>query len=187
MRIRSLAIVFLILGVAGVASAQRYYGEPPGIHRSGLVAGFGVGGGALGLSNCDGCGSWGTLALQGEIGGMVAPNVAILFDYTGNFHSFGGGDSMTNSIVDGAVRFFFGRIFWIEGGLGIGELTFDYSDGTYDTSGWGFAAMGAFGIEVLQTPRFALDLSARIAGERISTNPDQSIGSFNLMVGFHWY
>ncbi len=187
MRIRSLAIVFVILGVAGVASAQRYYGEPPGIHRSGLVAGFGVGGGALGLSNCDGCGSWGTLALQGEIGGMVAPNVAILFDYTGNYHSFGGGDSMTNSLVDGAIRVFFGRILWIEGGIGIGELSFDYFDGTRSTSGWGFGAMGAFGIEVLQTPRFALDLSARIAGERISTNPDQSIGSFNLLVGFHWY
>jgi len=187
MRVRSLAIVFLTLGVAGAASAQRYYGEPPGIHRYGLVAGFGVGGGVIGLSNCTGCDSWGTLTLQGEIGGMVAPNVAILFDYTGNFHSFGGGDSMTNSIIDGAVRFFFGRIFWIEGGLGIGELTFDYGDGTYDTSGWGIAGMGAFGIEVLQTPRFALDISARIAGERISTNPDQSIGSFNLLVGFHWY
>lgn len=187
MRIRSLAIVFLILGVAGSASAQRYYGDPPGIHRYGLVAGFGVGGGALGLSNCDGCDSWGVLSLQGEIGGMVAPNVAILFDYTGSFHSFGNGDTMENNIIDGAVRFFFGRIFWIEGGLGIGELTIDYGDGFRDSSDWGFALMGAFGIEVVQTPRFALDLSARIAGERISSNPNQSIGSFNLMVGFHWY
>jgi hypothetical protein len=187
MRIRSLAIVFLTLGIAGAAQAQRYYGGEPGIHRYGLVTGFSIGGGDLGLSDCSGCGSWGVLTLQGEIGGMVAPNVAILFDYTGNFHDFGGGDTMSNHIIDGAIRFFFARIFWIEGGLGIGELNFNFSDGSFDTSGWGLAGLGAFGIEVLQTPRFALDLSARIAGERISTDPSQSVVSFNLLVGFHWY
>src|SRR5262249_50284459 len=139
MRNRWLGILVLILGClgasAGVAAAQQYgppppgrgyYAPPPpGIHRYGLVFGGAIGPGAFSFSDCSGCEAFGALALQLEIGGMVSPEVAILFDWTGHLHptNDGNGTLVSSNLLDVAVRGFLGRIFWIEGGIGIGYLT----------------------------------------------------------------
>jgi len=141
----------------------------------------------MNFSDCNGCDSLSVLAVQAEIGGMVTPNLAILFDWTGDFHPYSDGGTLSSNLFDAAIRYYFARILWIEGGLGFGFLSFTDQDGFTDETDWGLGLMGAFGVEVLQTYNFALDLSVRLSGERVSRNPDVSVGSVAFLVGFHWY
>ncbi len=186
----------LILGSSGAAWAQYgpppprpYYAPAPGIHRMGLVIGGAIGPGAFAFSDCSGndC-SIGALALQLEIGGMVAPNVAVLFDWTGLLHPTGdaNGTVVSSNLIDVAVRGFLSRIFWLEGGIGIGYVT--VSDAYYyDTSDFGLGLMAAAGVEVLQTYNFAIDLSLRVHVAHIYENPSTNVSNLAFLIGFHWY
>jgi hypothetical protein len=201
MRNRWLPILVLLCAGAGVASAQQYgpppppgrgyYAPPPpGIHRFGLVFGGAIGPGAFSFSDCSGCDAFGALALQLEIGGMVSPEVAILFDWTGHLHPTGDGNGtlVSSNLLDVAVRGFLGRIFWLEGGIGIGYLSVSDAYGFTDSSDFGLGLMAAAGVEVLQTYNFALDLSIRLSGEHIYENPSGvNISAVAFLVGFHWY
>jgi hypothetical protein len=156
----------------------------------GFVAGFSVGAGAFSFSDCRDCGSFGALALQGELGGMVTPTVAILGDLTTHIHPTGDGNGTTvsSTLLDVAVRGFLGRMFWLEGGIGIGYLTLADAYGYSDSSDFGLGLMIAAGVEVLQTYSFALDLSLRLSGEHIYENPNQvTVSNVAFLVGFHWY
>jgi len=177
-----------LASLPSTASAQGYAypnsPPPPGIQRYGVVFGGSIGPGAFNFSDCTGCDSLGAVALQLELGGMVAPNIAILGDWTGHLHPYGDGTVLTSGLVDGSIRFFFSRILWIQGGIGIGYLSQDTSDGINLDSNWGIGLLGAFGVEVLQTHNFALDLQARISGERIAS---VTVGNFAVLIGIHWY
>ena len=118
---------------------------------------------------------------------MNAPNVALLFDWTGNFHPFDDGSVLSTHLFSGAVRFFFGRIFWLEGGIGVGWMNQEDEFGYTFSSGAGIGGLAAFGIEVLQTYNFALDLSIRLSGERVQSDPTVNAGSAALLIGIHWY
>jgi hypothetical protein len=172
-------------GYGGGGYRGRQYG--PGIQRYGLVFGASIGPGAFGFSDCRDCDSLGALAVQLELGGMVAPNIAIMFDYTGHYHPFDDGSVLSTNLFDGAIRFFFGRIFWIEGGIGIGYLNWDDGYGYVFNQGWGLGGLGAFGIEVLQTYNFALDIQARVSAERIQDNPGVTVTNGAILIGVHWY
>ncbi len=198
MRIRSVVLVCGLLCVAATASAQGYYPPPrggyysqpsPGIHRGGLVFGGSIGPGAFTFSDCgaQSCDSTGALALQLELGGMVAPNLALMFDWTGQVHPFSDGTVLSANLFDGALRYFFGRIFWIEGGLGIGWRDQTDEFGYVWNDGWGLGLLGAFGIEILQTYNFALDLQIRGTWSRIYGDPDVNISTGALLIGIHWY
>jgi hypothetical protein len=170
--------------------ARGYYGPAPGIHRSGLVLGGGIGPGAFNFSDCTGCDSFGALALQLEIGGMVSPVVAVMFDYSGHLHPTGDGNGtlVSSNLFDVAVRGFLGRIFWLEGGIGLGYISVTDSYGFSDSSDVGLGLMAAAGLEVLQTYNFALDLSLRISGARINEHPGSTnVSNIAFLVGFHWY
>jgi hypothetical protein len=179
-----------LVAVPKAASAQRYaYGPPPppGIQRYGLVVGGSIGPGAFNFSDCNGCEALGALALQAEIGGMVAPNVALLFDWTGHIHPFGDGSVLSSNIFDGAVRVFLGRIFWLEGGVGVAYVNETDEFGFTLSQGWGFGLMGAAGVEVLQTTHFALDIQVRLSGGRVYSDPNVNVGNIAALLGAHWY
>ena len=206
MPIRSLTVALAmgitalsVLAALSPASAQGYgpprrgyYGQPEyGIQRYGLVIGGSIGPGAMAFSDCGNCDSLGTLAVQLELGGMVAPNVAVLFDWTGHFHPDNDG-TLSANLFTGDIRLFLGRIFWIQGGLGVGSLSFDNNfDYRDENIGWGLGGLVAAGIEVLQTRRMALDLQVRLSAIHIPNDSavlhDYTVEDVAFMIGLHWY
>jgi hypothetical protein len=203
MRIRWFVVAALGLAALFAAKTARaqVYGPPPappgyyaqpeqaGIHRYGLVVGGGIGAAAFNFSDCSGCNSVGALALQLELGGMVSPHVAIVADWSTHLHPLEGGGVLSSNLFDGSVRYFFSRIFWLQGGIGIGwlQLTDEYGYDYLHGDNWGLGLLGAFGIEVLQTYNFALDLSVRLSGERIYGDNPVTVSNAAFLVGFHWY
>ena len=119
----------LLCGTASTASAQ-YYGRPRHYYvspyggptyRSGLVIGGGIGFGALSADQCgDLCG--GALSLEGHIGGMVDPRLAMMFDAWTTIHPIPGSDGeTTNTLYTGALQFWPIPVLWLKGGVGLGN------------------------------------------------------------------
>ena len=102
-------------------------------------------------------------------------------------HPFSDGTAISSNLFDGAIRVFLGRIFWLEGGIGIGYVNQSDEFGFVFSSGVGLGLMGAAGVEVLQTYNFALDLQLRISGARIENNPGVNVGNVAALIGIHWY
>jgi hypothetical protein len=199
MRLRTVLVGLILFSLAATAHAQ-YYGQPPpprpgpyyaaqpqGIVREGLVFGGSIGAGAFGISDCHDCETLGALALQLEIGGMITPNLALVVDWTGHLHPFTDGGVLSSNLLDGSLRVFLGRIFWLQGGIGFGYLEATDEAGYSLGSAGGLGLLVAGGVEVLQTYNFALDIELRLSGERIYTDPAVSISNVALLIGFHWY
>jgi hypothetical protein len=195
--IRTAIVAAMLLGGASVAQAQYaqpgygpppgYYPPPAGYYRNGLVAGLAIGFGALDASGCDStCGAG--LSLEGNIGGMINPRMAVLFDAWTTIHPIPNTDGdTTNSIFAGALKYWATPIFWLEGGAGLGHTTVSSaSAGTLGDS-TAFALMGALGIELVQSGPFALDLQGRIARTFHSDADGGAINNFAFLVGFNWY
>lgn len=195
------AALLTILGSASVAQAQ-YYGRrrgyyepaPRGVYRSGVVFGFSLGFGGISAS---GCGNLCGISGLGEahIGGMIAPNVAIVGDFWEGLHYFSGnpnvGSGQTyNGVYTAALQFWPTYNVWLKGGLGFGriQINSDYAYYAVDDE-TGFAFLLAGGIELLQSYNFALDLQLRY-GNVAYGGPGNSIGDvsmYGLMIGFNWY
>ena len=199
-----------VLGTASPAQAQYapgYYPPPPpppppprGVYRSGLIFGGSIGLGGFWYSQCnDICGGAG--AIEGHIGGMVAPRLAIMGDFWEGFHPFSsGGFSGTTyqGIYTLAAQFWLSDNLWIKGGLGLGYLTvssdigYYYNGYTYSTSvsDSAFAFMLAAGIELYQAYNYALDLQLRYGNAVYTGAGLDSAGDTNMvtvMIGFNWY
>src|SRR6266702_2574538 len=102
----------LCLGVSSAAAAQPGYYQgpppprhPPGLYRDGLVLGFALGAGRAGAS-CNGCESYGGLAGEFHIGGMIMPQLALEGDFSTIVRSVG--YDQTLSINNG----YFAAQFW---------------------------------------------------------------------------
>jgi len=194
---KSLALAFGIMAttlLAGASSAQAQYGYPPppppqGFYRSGLVLGFGVGGGSISADNCgDVCG--GGFSGEFHIGGMINPRLALMGDFWGVFHpwDFGGYSATTaHSISSFALQYWVTPIVWLKGGMGIGrmQLIDESSGGVTFGDETGFALMGGAGVEVVQIGNFALDLQLRLGHGFYSEGGD--VNSVAFMVGLNWY
>ncbi len=158
---------------------------PPGIHRSGFVIGFSLGGGSFNCDSCTDSDALSGVALDIHLGGMVAPNIAVLFDGWGVAHPIDGGGTITHVMDTGAVQAFLGNNFWIKGGLGIGQLRLsDDSNNTVAQSETGFGMFGAAGFEVFQGSSFALDLQLRLGAVKYDGG---SVNMGALTVGANWY
>jgi hypothetical protein len=159
---------------------------PPGLHRDGFVIGFSIGGGSLTFSDDVGTesDSLGGPAFDLHLGAMLMPNLAILGDGWGVGHAE---DFYTITVAmwTVAARFFFANRFWVQGGLGFGQATVQFDNGFEDRSDSGVAGTVAFGVEVLQTSSFALDLQLRGGYTSLGENLNASLGAFT--VGFTWY
>jgi hypothetical protein len=191
--------VYALAAAPSTASAQGYGGPgyypgapppapPPGIIRSGLIVGGAVGLGGIFDADCDDCSGLGAFGLQFHIGGMIAPNLALVFDMSGLYHVFDDDSILTSATFLGVIRGWLGRIFWLEAGLGLGYLEATDAWGYTEGSRTGGAALVGAGIEVLQTPSFALDIQLRISGARFSAGGNSfGISNVGVFVGFNWY
>ncbi len=194
----ALVLASAVLALGGTAHAQGYgpgYYQgpppppPPGVLRSGMILGASLGFGGIFPADCDDCDGLGSFALQGHIGGMIAPQLAVMFDAGALFHPFEDDSLLTSSTFLGVLRGWLGRVIWLEAGLGLGYLQ------ATDESGYfiveertGLAALIGAGIEVLQTPSFALDLQVRLSGARYSSEGDAfGITNLAVMIGFNFY
>jgi Outer membrane protein beta-barrel domain len=171
----------------------RYYGygyPRPRVYREGLIIGFGLGGGGItspdqnGVPCGDACG--GAFAFEGHLGVMLNPRLGIMGDFWVNDHPISNSDSSTvQSIYTLALQYWVNDIFWLKGGLGGGHISVTSASAGDLGSDSGFALMGAVGIELVQSPIFALDLHLRVGHGFYSPDPDAT--NWALMVGFTWF
>jgi hypothetical protein len=191
-----IAVAALVLcGTASVAHAQYrrgYYQQPgpayyPASGRYGLVVGVGVGFGALTADGCgDLCGSG--LSLEGHIGGMVNPRMAVLFDAWGVIHPIPNTDgATTNTIYAGALQWWLTPIIWIKGGIGLGNTEISSNSIGTQTDATALALLGGLGVEVVQVGGFALDLQGLLGHTFYSNSDGGPITTYAFMVGFNWY
>jgi hypothetical protein len=166
-----------------------YYGAPPsrGVYRSGLVLGGSLGVGAISASNCDPfCGGAGMI--EGHIGGMLNPRLALMGDFWGSAHpwtdAYGSSGTTYHGIYTLAAQYWATDILRLKGGAGFGQMEVGY-DGAPNNSESGFAIMGAIGVEVVQSYNFALDLQGRFGHGFYSQGGD--VNNFGFMVGVNWY
>jgi hypothetical protein len=194
-----IAAALLLLGGASAAHAQyrqpRGYPPPPppgyypppayrGMYRQGLVFGLGIGGGAISASGCGSdCG--GAFALQGDIGGMLNPQLALVFDVWVNLRDIPQTDiTATSGIYTGALQFFVTDIVWLKGGVGFGQYR-QSSDTLGTNTDEGLALLAAGGVEVVQSQNFALDIQLRLGHAFYSVAKDMT--NVALMLGVNWY
>ena len=188
-------VAALLCGTVSTANAQ-YYGRPRHYYvspyggptyRSGLVIGGGIGFGALSADQCgDLCG--GALSLEGHIGGMVDPRLAMMFDAWTTIHPIPGSDGQTtNTLYTGALQFWPMPMLWLKGGVGLGNTQISSNSVGTLTDATGFAILGAVGVEIVQSGWFALDLQGRLGHTFYAQADGGPITNFAFMVGFNWY
>jgi hypothetical protein len=196
-------LVLAILLAPALASAQGYYGRPyagstvpGGFHnRAGRMI-FGVGGGLGGMSDsqgdvtCDTC-NFNTLSFEGDIhlGGMVNPRLGLMFEGQVNSQQIdsqgANGDAfLTQGAAMFAAQFWVLPILWIKGGVGFASLHVDDQVFTTDV-GTGGAVMGAIGVELLSSRRFALEVQGRLIEGLYSHNYHVTSGTIGL--GLDWF
>jgi hypothetical protein len=188
-------IALVLLGTISAANAQPrnypppgYYPPPPprGMYRQGLVLGFGLGGGAISASGCDDGSCGGAFALAFDIGGMLNPQTALVFDGFINFHGIPQTDIVAiNEIYTAALQFFVTDILWIKGGAGFGNYQQTSDSVGRIGSDSGFAVLAAGGVELVQSYNFALDIQLRLGHAFYSTAKDMT--NFGLLIGVNWY
>ena len=180
-----------LFGSLSAAHAQPYYGAPPpvrGIYRSGIVFGGSLGGGVISADLCGAyCGGAGML--QGHLGGMINPRLALMGDLWGSFHAWDDGiytGTTYHGIYTFAAQYWVADIVWIKGGIGLGHMQLQY-DGDAAAFGdeSGFAAMGAAGVEVVQSYNFTVDIQARLGHGFYTQGGD--VNNFGILVGVNWY
>jgi len=183
----------LITTFASLSAAEAQYGYPPpppgarGVYRSGLTFGGSLGLGIIDGPNCTTvCG--GALSVEGHIGGMLNPRLALVGDVWLAARYFTdpviGNGSTYNSIWTIALQYWVTDILWLKGGVGFAQLNFGY-DGAAVPDENGPGIIGALGVEVLQAYNFALDLQFRLGHGFYDTGPD--VNNLALMVGVNWY
>jgi uncharacterized membrane protein YtjA (UPF0391 family) len=158
------------------------------VYRQGLILGGGLG---VGHISCDGadCGdvnSAGGLNLQ--VGGLIAPDLGLMVDAWGMSHRDGSDATFTHTIVTAAIRYWMVPRLWVQGGVGLAQATWDYSDSLVDyqsKSDTVPALMGAVGVEVLSTPTFAMNLELR--GGTGFFEDDTRVRNLSFGVGVDWY
>jgi uncharacterized membrane protein YtjA (UPF0391 family) len=186
-----LLIVGTTLGLAATARADVYIepdAQTAARARHGLVLGGSLGVGSI---SCDGadCGDLnGAGALDLHVGGLIAPDMALLLDGWAMSHSDGDRATFTHAIVTAAFRYWIVPQLWVQGGVGLAEARWHYSRDIVDfesRSDQVPAIMGAVGLEVLSSRTFALDLELR--GGTGFFEDDTRVRNVSLGVGVSWF
>jgi hypothetical protein len=189
----TIGLAALVLGAtASTASAQ--YGQPAGygypppppptrVYRQGLTFGLGIGLGAFSADNCgDACGVG--IAFEGHIGGMLTPQLALMFDAFPVIHTVNSDTTTTNTAYTVAAQIFLNDLVWLKGGVGFAHFT-ESSNAFGDLTDTGTAVLFGGGVEVYQAGPFAIDLQLRLEHSFYSTAKDMNEVAF--LVGFNWY
>jgi hypothetical protein len=169
-----------------------------GARRDGFVIGLGVVGGRVLNIDCADCYTSGAFGMDFRVGKMLTPRFALMLDT----HAVAWGQSDVDAlgasatatvqgVAAGAVQWWPGRRWWVQGGIGVGEIrgvestvTVVGSEADELEPATGFGTTVAVGYEVYQGKVFALDLNARYAGIHI-----EGSGRASLLVGvgLAWY
>jgi hypothetical protein len=128
--------------------------------------------------------------LDGHIGGMLNPRLALMFEVQVNaqtIHSdaFNGDTTLSQGAAMIAGQFWVLPMLWIKGGLGFANLQTDDAYVTQDL-GTGAAVMGAIGVEILSARNFALELQGRIIEGTFNSGNDH-LTSGTIGFGINWY
>ncbi|HKA91845.1 MAG TPA: outer membrane beta-barrel protein [Haliangiales bacterium] len=174
-------LLFVVLVIAAAAA-------PAYAHRDGVTFGGGVG---VGTIDCDGadCSSVNTAGgLMLHLGGMVAPDAAILADAWGMLRR---DDSATFSqgMLMGAVRFWPIQRLWLGGGIGIARAEWSYDTGNVlyvSRTAWVPAAMLNLGVELVSNRDFSLDLELR-GGTGFYSQDDVRVRNLLIGVGVNFF
>ena len=182
------------------AEAQGYgpgtYTSPPpppptSVIRSGFIFGGSVGLGAISFTDCDDCEVLGGLGLQFHLGGMLAPNLALMFDGATVLHPLddeeGNGTTLASNTGMAVLRGWLARVFWLEAGLGVGYMTLGDAYGTIAETRAGFGLLAGAGFELVQSSSFTLDLQLRITAARYNYGDGVGVANTVLQVGFNFY
>jgi hypothetical protein len=157
---------------------------PESMQRRGLCIGFGIGGGNI-RGERD---NFGGFAVDFDVGLMLGPQLALMFDYSGVAHRLNRfDDTFKHDIYTGALQFFFMRFLWAKAGLGVGRLavTDAYDQTLARAESTSAAVVLAGGAEVLQTTGgFALDLQLRLA---TATYQGDTFVNTSFLVGLNFY
>lgn len=163
-----------------------YYAQPvaaPPAVRSGFLIGFSLGGGSIGCDNCEE--TLDGVALDIHLGGMITPQLGLMFDGMGVAHSFEGGGTLISVVDTIAAQYWVTPQLWIKGGIGIGRMTINDADGEeVAESETGSAAMFGVGYELVSSRTFALDLQLRGA---VAHYEDIDVQMGSLGLGLNWY
>lgn len=202
--IKSLLVMFAILSVPALASAQGYYGgrrggpprEAGGFHhREGMLmwgGAVGLGGmhdGGSGVTSCSGCD---VKPLTGEfdfhIGGMLTNRFALMFEGQVNTQrvSRAFDDTyLSQGAAMLAAQYWLLPMLWVKGGIGFASLQVDdgYFVGDYGTGG---ALMGAAGVELFSARNFALELQGRVINGAYNGLGD-NVTSGTIGIGVNWF
>jgi hypothetical protein len=190
MSLRSLVLVFAILAVPAVAAADNDAPSP----RVGFFGGFGIHGGNLSCSgqNCNEFRKAG--GADGHVGWGFNDKVGLIFDgylLTSKEDNL----SITQTIATVGARYWVVPILWLQGGVGVANASYEYDTvlGTFSGHTDNAAAvLAAVGVELIKSPRFALDIEARVGygfygDDTRNDQPDDTGRSASLGVGFSWF
>jgi hypothetical protein len=159
---------------------------PPGVQRRGFTFGGSLGGGSFTTHDEDGNEGFELegVALEGHLGGMITPRLAVLFDLWAVGGNVNDDVSLFHNIGTVALRAFVGERFWLQGGLGWSNFSASDSRGNYGESETGGAFVVGAGFEIYQAPYFAFDVSLRLGAGAYS---DGTATQGSLQLGVNWY
>jgi hypothetical protein len=155
---------------------------PPSQGRQGLVVGFSVGGGEMVNTDCDNCESLAGFAFDFSIGGMLSPQLAIVYDAFGVIRVENDA-ALTNATNTVAAQYWVTPIVWIKGGVGLSLVRLEFGNGFADEE-YGFGVTAGAGVELIHSDTFGLDLSGRVSH---GTFDGGGLSNGAVLVGFHWY
>ena len=158
--------------------------EPDGIHRSGFIIGFSLGWGSISCSSCPDGDSLSGAAVDIHLGGMLAPNVALMFDGSGIGHTIDGSGTLTHVVDTLAVQVWASERFWLKAGVGVGRLSLSDNGSEALHSETRAAGMVAIGLELFQGRSSALDVQLRGAATSFS---DGTLTNSSIHIGYSWY
>lgn len=186
----SLLVIVLALAAPVTAAAQSTVQPAPAHPRLGLLGGLGLHAGEIACEGdlCDGVSE--AAGFHGVVGWGFGPDLAGVVDVWVMGHTEDN-LTLTHAIATVGVRAWVLPVLWVQGGIGGASASWRYDAGILeaeDRTENVLAISGAVGLEVLKSPRFALDVQLRLGfGFYGDEDRDQTGRSSSLGVGFTWF
>jgi hypothetical protein len=167
---RAAVALATLLALAGTAAA---------IEREGAVASVGLGPGGVGANLAASEDRENGIAFELRLGGMITRRLALLATLS-YLSGTTDGDKWEHGVLGTAARFFVNDVFWLEAGLGSGDV---YAPGGDATSG--LAVTGALGVDIVRAKTFAI--AVELHGTAVGYEGDDSSATTSLTVAITWY
>lgn len=211
-RTATIAGAFLLCAaIPSLASAQSYPPPPPGPaagpatapmgqvgarvvpERKGLTLGIGLGAGGMesddGPIECFDCDDSVAGSADFHVGLMLNPRLAIMYEAWGTGQALNAAADVTlvQVLSMAAAQYWLTPRLWVKAGIGTAHLSESMSgDNDSKEIDTGVAGMAAVGIELIQGPRWALDVQLR-GGSGTYEGIDDKVFQGTLQVGLNWY